>query len=202
MNREQWISLMQAWSFSENQATFEELIKCHQAKGRFYHSNEHISACLQHLDEVKDQVQDWKTLALAFWFHDAIYNPFSSSNERDSANWAMRFLAENDASKDQIDRIEALIMATCHNAEAADSDMQILIDIDLSILGTRPGVYDIYEKNIRKEYRRVPRFIFRKKRKEILQQFLNQPRIYGSQYFYDLLEEQARANLKRAVEQL
>jgi len=116
-------------------------------------------------------------LALAFWFHDAIYKPFSSTNERDSADWAMRFLEENGAESEAIGRIEALVMATCHDAEATDPDMQILIDIDLSILGARPEVYDQYERNIRKEYRRVPKFVFRKKRKEILQGFLDKPRL-------------------------
>lgn len=202
MNREQWLRLMTALGFSDNLETFEELMKIHQSKGRYYHSNEHISACLRHLDGVKDQVQEWEMLALAFWFHDAIYNSFSTTNERDSANWAMNFLKANDGSQSQIKRIEALIMATCHDGQASDPDMQILIDIDLSILGARTEIYDTYEKNIRKEYRRVPRFIFRKKRKEILQGFLIKPRLFGSDYFFDLLEEQARINLKRAIEQL
>ena len=193
---------MRAWSFKDNRSTFDALIKAHQSKGRYYHSDKHISACLRHLETVNDLVQDWKMLALAFWFHDVIYKPFSSTNERDSADWCMTFLSENGAKNDDIDRVEALIMATCHNAKATDTDMQILIDIDLSILGARPDVYDEYERNIRKEYRRVPKFIFRKKRKVILEGFLEKPQLYGSEYFHDLLEEQARINLTIAIERL
>jgi len=202
MNFENWQSLVQDFGFKENKETFSELMAAHNGKDRHYHSAEHIAACLRHLKNVRDQVTDWKMLALAFWFHDAIYKPFSSSNERDSADWAMTFLKDNHAEPAQIDRIEVLIMATCHNAEASDPDMQILIDIDLSILGAKPKVYAEYENNIRREYRRVPRFIFRKKRKELLNTFLDRPRIYGSEHFYDLLEAQARTNLQHAMDAL
>lgn len=202
MNWHSWICLMQAWGFGVNRTTFDQLDSAHRSRGRHYHTDKHISACLRHLDSVRDQVKDWKMLALAFWFHDAIYKPFSSTNELDSANWAVRFLKQNNATQDQFERIDALIMATCHNGQASDRDMQILIDIDLSILGMRPEIYAKYEKNIRKEYRRVPGFIFRKKRKEILNMFLNQKQIYGSEYFKDLLEEQARVNLRAAIEAL
>lgn len=202
MTLENWQNLMQAFGFGENRATFDALLSAHTGRGRHYHSDEHISACLRHLETVRGQVSDWKMLALAFWFHDAVYKPFSATNERDSADWAMQFLKDNRSAQDQIDRIDALIMATCHNAKAADPDMQYLIDIDLSILGARADVYDQYEKNIRREYRRVPGFLFRKKRKELLCAFLGQPKIYGSDYFHDLLEEQARVNLERAINAL
>ncbi len=202
MTLDSWQSLMQAFGYGENRTTFDALLGAHTARGRHYHSDEHISACLRHLETVRDKVIDWKMLAMAFWFHDAVYKPFSSNNERDSADWAMQFLKENAATQKQIDRIDALIMATCHNAKAVDPDMQILIDIDLSILGARADIYDQYEKNIRREYRRVPVFLFRKKRKNLLRMFLDQPRIYGSNHFHDLLEEQARVNLKRAIEAL
>lgn len=202
MNIEQWHILMNAFEFGDNPEVFEALMTAHHSKGRYYHSDKHITACLRHLENVRDQVSDWKMLALAFWFHDAVYKPLSSTNERDSADWAMQFLDNNSAQKNQIERIEALIMATCHNAEASDADMEILIDIDLSILGAKAEIYDEYEINIRKEYRWVPPWIFRKKRKEILKTFFEKPRLYGSKYFHDLLEEQAKVNLKRAIELL
>lgn len=202
MTWEEWTSLMNAFGFAENKDTFSELLEVHTGKDRHYHSDIHISACLKHLETVREQLDDWKVLALAFWFHDAVYKPFSATNERDSANWAMQFLKDNGAAQEKIERIDALIMATCHNGQATDNDMQILIDIDLSILGARADVYDIYEKNIRKEYRRVPGFLFRKKRKALLQSFLDQDQIFGSEYFKGLLEKQARINLQNAIDVL
>ncbi len=202
MNFENWTKIMQAYGFASGRNVCEELIAAHQSKGRHYHTDEHISACLRHLEKVRHDVTDWKSLALAFWFHDAVYKPFSSTNERDSADWAIRFLKANQASADQITRIDELIMATCHNGEASDHDMQILIDIDLSILGARPEVYNVYEVNIRKEYKRVPGFIFKSNRKKILHSFLAKPRIYGTDYFFEKLETTARENLRRAAANL
>ena len=141
-------------------------------------------------------------MALAFWFHDAIYNAFKSDNEKKSADWAKQFMKDNHASQDQIDCVEALIMATCHNAHILTGDAQILVDIDLSILGTSPEIYKVYEINIRKEYHWVPSFIFKPKRRALLQNFLDRPRIYGSGIFYNKLETQARINLSKAIDDL
>lgn len=202
MSLSNWQALMNEFGFAPNNDVFDKLEKAHTASARHYHSDVHIAACLGHLYDVNDQVNDWKSLALAFWFHDAVYRPFKSDNERKSADWAVQFLKDNGADPALTNRVEALIMATCHNVQAADNDTQILIDIDLSILGTASHIYDVYESNIRKEYKRVPGFLYRKKRKALLQSFLDKPKIYGSAHFNDLLEEQARENLVKAIEQL
>jgi len=81
-------------------------------------------------------------------------------------------------------------------------DGQYMLDIDLSILGTQPDVYDEFERNIRREYKHVPAFIFRKKRKAILEGFLARNMIYVTKHFQHMLENQARINLIRAVSQL
>jgi len=77
-----------------------------------------------------------------------------------------------------------------------------MLDIDLSILGTPTEVYDEFEVNVRKEYKRVPRFIFRKKRKEILQNFLANAPVFKTEYFRKRFEAQAAENLKRAISAL
>ena len=169
---------------------------------RHYHTFVHVSACLGHLDTVRSEVDNWKAIAMAIWFHDAIYRPFSATNERDSADWAIKFLRHNNASFLDIQKVEDYIMATCHNAECIDKDTQTLVDIDLSILGAASEIYDVYERNIRKEYRRVPMFIYRKKRKELLRSFLAQSKIFGTEYFNNLWENQARENIARAIANL
>ena len=100
------------------------------------------------------------------------------SNELDSANWATGFLQENNADDGVKERVYALIMATCHGRPVECRDQALLVDIDLSILGAEPDVYDIYEQGIRKEYKLIPSFIYKKKRKEILNSFLAREHIY------------------------
>lgn len=202
MSYQNWQSLMLAFGFSENISTYDELMAAYSERQRHYHTYAHISACLRHLDTVRSEVDDWKTIAMAIWFHDAIYKPFSGTNERDSADWAIKFLRNNNSTTKDIQKIEAYIMATCHNAECLDIDTQTLVDIDLSVLGAAPEIYDAYEQNIRKEYRRVPMFIYRKKRKELLLMFLGRPKIFGTEYFNDLWESQARENIARAIANL
>lgn len=65
-----------------------------------------------------------------------------------------------------------------------------------------PNVYDQYEKNIRIEYKRVPFFLYKKKRKEILQSFLDMERIYTHEPFFEKWEARARANLTKAIADL
>lgn len=60
---------------------------------RHYHDLRHLRECLgrwsawQHLAEHPGEV------ALAVWYHDAVYQPQASANERQSAEWAERAMA-------------------------------------------------------------------------------------------------------------
>jgi len=194
-----WIELMRQFGLSDNQATYAELIRAYAEKHRHYHSDAHINACLQHFDSVREVAEHPAEVELALWFHDAIYKPMSSTNELDSANWCAKFLAENNIADDVIQRVHKLIMATCHSAELAGNDERLVVDIDLAILGAPEDIYQTFETNVRKEYQWVPSFIFKSKRKEILQGFLKREKIYHHAYFYELLERRARENLAAAV---
>ena len=89
-----------------------------------------------------------------------------------------------------------------HHNKNLLNDVAYLVDIDLSILGADSETYDWYEQAIRKEYKKVPGFIFKNKRKEILRSFLVGDFIYQTVYFQYKYEAQARLNLARAVENL
>lgn len=203
----QWQSLMTKMHLDESLDCYQVLVLAYREKHRHYHTLDHISAMLKHLDAVKAEglIQNDKTyceIALAIWFHDAVYKPFSASNERDSADWAIKFLESVSYEQTGIKRIEQLIMATLHNGAITNDTDALMVDIDLTILGTETQIYDRFEQNVRKEYRWVPFFMYRKKRAELLTQFLSAKRLYHNDYFYDRFEQQARENLGRAIEQL
>src|SRR5690554_6317807 len=107
---------MEAWGFEPNRKTFESLMSAYSSKGRHYHTTEHISACLRHLDGCVDDLESCREVEIALWFHDAIYNPLSSSNEKGSADWAASFLSESGATDEDAGRVHRLIMVTEHNA--------------------------------------------------------------------------------------
>ena len=92
-------------------------------------------------------------------------------------------------------------MVTEHNAPTQSRDESLLVDIDLAILGAEPAVYDQFERDIRSEYQLVPQFIYRKKRAELLQGFLERPQLFHNAPFLDR-EQQSRANLSRAIADL
>lgn len=202
MDQLRWAGLMRQFGLTDNQATYAELRRAYTEKHRHYHSDAHINACLQHFDAVQHLAENPAEVELALWFHDAIYKPMSSTNELDSANWCAKFLAANDISAEIIQRVHKLIMATCHSAELVGNDERLVVDIDLAILGAPEDIYQTFEVNVRNEYQWIPSFVFKNKRKEILQTFLDRHRIYHHAYFYDLLEYRARENLTAAISQL
>lgn len=199
MSFERWLRLMNSWNFSRNQDVFTLLMSAYSENGRFYHTTEHVSACIGHLDKVSAEIDFPREVEIALWFHDVIYKPFSSSNEQESADMAASFLAEHGATSAEIARVHRLIMMTEHKVPAQTKDESALVDIDLSILGADEATYAIFEKGIRKEYRLVPWFIYRKKRAEVLRGFLHRPKIYTSGLFPESMECQARENLSNAI---
>ncbi len=202
MELERWQLLMQDFSIGRNEKVYFSLSKAYQEKHRHYHTDAHIDACLRHFDEVKYLAESPFQIEMALWFHDAVYKPFAKDNERQSADWCSDFLTQNEVDNATIQNIETLIMATLHHAIPENNDTQLLVDIDLSILGTSRKTYQEFEQQVRKEYRWIPYFYYRKKRIAILQSFLERQRIYQSDFFYQKLESQARENLSAAIQLL
>jgi predicted metal-dependent HD superfamily phosphohydrolase len=82
-------------------------------------------------------------------------------------------------------------MATRHDAPVHDEDAALLVDIDLAILGSPLQRFERYDEDIRKEYRWVPGFVYRRKRAEVLRQFLARQSLYHT--------APARVNLAAAL---
>jgi predicted metal-dependent HD superfamily phosphohydrolase len=201
MLEQHWKELMQTWGFADNAAMFVRLCAAYGESQRHYHTLEHLEDCLQKAKLLRQSASKPAQIEMALWFHDAIYKPYSSSNELESAQWAERFLQDNDADSDDIARVYAMIMATKHAStdQYFDSDTALLLDIDLSILGEDAATYNRYEKNIRREYRWVPFFLYRKKRREILNYFLQRENIYTHAFFYTDYTERAKKNLRATM---
>ena len=199
---ERWSSLCRRFGMAAEEETYRELVAAHGQKHRHYHTLDHIAACLRHLDEVQPRLDKPDEVEMALWFHDAVYAPFSATNEEDSAEWAADWLQERGVAKPVFTRIADYILETKSHESRQGSDGNYLLDIDLSILGTSPEAYDTFELNIRREYKRVPGFIFRQKRKAILQGFLDRESLYLTAHFKEKLEKTARLNLLRAISQL
>ena len=202
MDLKRWLNLMNSFGINSNENVYDSLVKAYSEKHRFYHNAQHIDAVLSHLDKVTNLAENLSEIELALWFHDAVYKPFSKDNELKSAGWSSEFLLSEGVDPEVIKSVHKLIIATIHSASLNCIDEQLIVDIDLTILGSSSLVYDEYEKNIRKEYKWVPKPIYRKKRKELLASFLDCEKIYQTDYFQGKFEKQARLNIKNALIQL
>ena len=110
------------------------------------------------------------------------------------------------ADSDTAQRVHDSVMATQHDAPAAlgsSADAQLLVDIELSILGSPVERFERYDQDLHKEYAReyarAPRFRYHRARAQVLQGFLDRPRLYHSGAARALLESQARLNLSAAL---
>ncbi len=197
-----WSALMTLFGFEEHKGTLDRLLRAWGEKHRHYHTTAHLVHCLKTFDSVRSLAENAEEIELALWFHDAIYKPFASDNERQSTDWALNFLGANAAASDAIARVEALIMVTCHDAIPDTMDEALMIDVDLSILGASPERFQAYEKNVRREYRWVPWAMYRRRRGKILNQFMERDRLFYTDHFHQNLDNQARANLVEAISEL
>jgi predicted metal-dependent HD superfamily phosphohydrolase len=169
-------------------ALLEQLLARYREPHRHYHTLRHLEECFQKFDELRDVASYPDAVEMAIWFHDAIYDPRRDDNEARSADWAKAAVGE---------RVAALVLATRHEAVPADVDAQVLVDVDLAILGAPPARFDEYERQVREEYRWVPEPIYRHQRRQILDRFLARRSIYHTQRFIARYEAQARVNLAR-----
>jgi predicted metal-dependent HD superfamily phosphohydrolase len=184
-----------------------ELMTAWSEPQRHYHDQRHLRECLGLWTQWREHSPRAGEVALALWFHDAIYDPQASSNEMNSAAWAARSLVRAGADSDTAQRVHDLVMATQHGftqetapaALGASLDAQLLVDIDLSILGSPTERFQRYDQDVRKEYAWVPGFRYQEARAQILQSFLDRPRLYQGEHAVALLEAQARINLAGAL---
>ncbi|UBF28044.1 hypothetical protein K9N68_09205 [Kovacikia minuta CCNUW1] len=177
----------------------KQLVRAYSAPNRFYHNLSHIQDCLSKFDHINALATDPAEVELAIWFHDAIYNPKRNDNEQRSAIWAKAAIAQAGLHPGIAERVSDLILATEHHTEVRGRDAQVMVDIDLSILGSEENIFWQYDANIRKEYAWVPDPIFKQKRIEILRGFLSRSSIYNLEEYQARFEEKARANLERAI---
>lgn len=202
MLQSDWQALMVRVGFSQNLGIYTDLKSRYSETHRKYHNVSHIESVLFELASTKHIAQNYEAIELALWFHDAIYNAFSKTNEKDSADLAVSFISDNGGSKELQQAVYSLVMATEHNFLPEINDQKLIVDIDLSILGSEENRYARFEDAIRKEYKYVPWFLFKKKRIELLQNFLSRESIYSTDHYVDSLERQAKRNIESAIDNL
>ncbi|MBI2473213.1 hypothetical protein HYV70_01510 [Candidatus Uhrbacteria bacterium] len=195
-----WRHMMKMLNCSQHQDLFSELMLRYQESQRHYHTITHLMSCFSYWQECEQRFQDSFAVALALFYHDAIYDVYRSDNEELSANLWRSHGRKMGLSTLFIEKVAGMVLATkLHKTE--DADTQIFLDIDLSILGEQEEAFDQFECAIRSEYQWVPEDMFRNRREQILREFLERDQIFYTPSFHSF-ERQARKNLSRRIVEL
>ena len=179
----------------------------YNADGRAYHNWSHVQALLGHYEHHSTAMHDPGAVEIALYYHDVIYVPGSTRNERDSAEVMVEEISHC-GSPAETSGAETIILATAAHAvpegiapELA-ADCALFLDMDLAILGSPPAVFDAFDAAIRQEFSMFPDEFFFPRRKAAMANFLERERIYLTDRFHDIFDGQARTNLTALIQRL
>jgi len=204
MLKETFIQLLEKYSADKNRIAelWNEIETNYSHKKRHYHTLTHLENLLQQLLQVKSSIKNWDTVLFSLYYHDVIYNPLKTTNEEKSAEFAANRLQSISVSEKIIKDCVCQILATKKHNHCDDNDVNYFTDADLSILGQPWDVYEVYCKNVRKEYSLYPDLIYIPGRKKVLQHFLQMLRIFKTVYFFERFEKQAKENLNNELQEI
>lgn len=191
-------------------AVERNIFKQYGGTGRHYHSLKHITNLLDILGHIRTQMPEWFTvesedlaIEFALWEHDVFYIVGRADNEEMSARVAHTHGKSLGLSENVIERAMLFIRATDHKALHEDVGAQIVCDIDLSSLAAPWNEFCLNTLDIHREFSHFSAQEFLTSTSAFFKKtFLDlqiRPHIYQTLYFRDLLEEKARANLRRFV---
>lgn len=176
---------------------FNDLMARYAEKHRHYHTVAHLVQLFETVLAHREAVQNFEAMAMAIFFHDAIYDTYRKDNEAQSALLAAKMMPVLGHSPSTTQWVcEAIQTTQNHQAPVnANADLHLLLDADLAILGSPPDRYRNYDAAIRREYSWVPYFLYRQKRRQALLQLAARQPLYYTPFMQELYEEQARKNL-------
>ena len=211
--------LMRAWDslLPGHTALGEDLLERYEQPHRKYHTSVHLSEMLTALKTLYERhhTATPRTVLLAAWFHDAVYEANPGDDEAASADLArtaltplastgfltnrevtaIAHLIELTASHQLADGIEEYTSGALTRADAA-----FFLDADLAILAADSPRYTRYVAGVRAEYAHYTPDAFTRGRAAILQGFLNRTTIYASDTAHLLWDAPARLNLRTELE--
>ena len=197
-----WNELLASYRVNQSVAEeeFEAIVTGYTEPHRYYHTLHHLYHLFTELDACQPIS---KETLWAVWYHDFVYQPGATTNEKKSTVRAAKFLNKLGADKSSIDRVITLINATkYHQSDFQDIELQFFLDADMAILGSDKEIYQDYCKAVRREHKSIPAMLFNRGRKKFLASVLAQPSIFMSDIFREKYELAARQNIEEELQLL
>jgi predicted metal-dependent HD superfamily phosphohydrolase len=180
----------------------DDLVARYAETHRAYHNAAHVEAVLREARTLGElDGEERAILTLAICAHDVIYDARPGDDERASAQWAREKLTESGLDESHVARVEQLVLATLEH-ESDDDLAHLLLDADLSILGSDADVYDGYAAAVRREYAEVSDDLWRQGRAAVLQSLLDREDLYVTPQAKARWDSKARANIARELSRL
>ena len=164
---------------------------------RHYHTFQHLDELTTHSESAKSS----QAIVLSIFFHDIIYDGTKKDNEEKSAELFEEYCKDGGEwiSAATRDTVHTYILHTKHHTavpiDHPDTDLLYFLDYDLGILAEGRERYAEYAVQIRQEYIHVPSPQFEAARGAFLQMFLQAPRLYKTDHFFQKWEKVARENV-------
>lgn len=145
-----------------------------------------------------------RLIACAIAFHDAIYDPTRSDNERRSAQLWRRSAPADLSARDVAWVAEAILATANHLAPRPDDTLRQrallwMLDLDLTPLGEEPGLFARNTRALRIEYRHIPEADWQRRRTSFLRGLLAAPALYRSTPIAAAFAAQARRNIAGGI---
>ena len=99
----------------------QDLMARYGEPGRAYHTAQHLQECFAWFDAAHESMRAPGEVAIALFYHDAVYDTHARDSEEQSAALAADMLAQHcRADGDTVARVCALVLATKHDAAPLD----------------------------------------------------------------------------------
>jgi predicted metal-dependent HD superfamily phosphohydrolase len=183
------------------EAVYKEVKDFYSEPGRHYHTPKHIEHCLAQFDLVADELENPDAVEVAIWFHDLVFEPNADDNELQSAR---RFVElANDSMEDEFkSTVYDLIMATAPPRIPKTTDQKFMLDIDLSSFGL-PWKEMLRDSiAVRQESPQLSDAEFFPGQRAFLESLVKREHFYFTEFFRSRIEETARSNINRYLENL
>lgn len=184
------------------------LITLYSTPCRKYHTWTHVEFCLRTARDILNVSSLPLDLELAICYHDAIYDPYSKTNEEDSFA-LINFRPQDRREHYNINTIKNCIMATKNHFAELDiedehekSRVLFFLDLDMAVLGTEQNYYkNFYANKVREEYFATSTADYVEGRINFLNSVLSQEKIFRTIEFSSL-EAAARKNIENEIKEL
>jgi predicted metal-dependent HD superfamily phosphohydrolase len=136
---------------AKSQEVAEYLLAQYSSSDRHYHGVGHLVSMLEGFDPLKATFEQPLAAELAIFFHDVIYDPARHDNEEQSAK-KMQALLGGLVDRTLLETAARSVEATKQHALTPSHDTNLLLDLDMAILGQPWPVYERYADGVMREY--------------------------------------------------